>query len=174
METRTGTPLIYASLSFIPQLTPRRQTESVYRHLDIFDTSPATDILPQRLTSITTSPTSGTLLPALTPAQYCPFLDFNVNSELNKFGLHNGGADDAGLLNEKWESIAMMPLDGVDGDDDEWLVLALSDNDFVTQDGYIATGGVRYSDASGAEFDSQALVFRVKLPEHSRPFPRGA
>jgi len=62
----------------------------------------------------------------------------------------------------------MMPVDGEDGDDDEWWVLSLSDNDFITQDGYISTGGIRYVDGSGKNFDSQALLFRVKLPNHSR------
>lgn len=85
--------------------------------------------------------------------------------------MRNGGADDEKCLNEKWESIAMMPVDGKDGDDDEWWVLSMSDNDFVTQDGFISTGDVRFVDASGRNQDNQALLFRVKLPNHSKPFP---
>lgn len=65
-----------------------------------------------------------------------------------------------------------MPVDGKDGDDDEWLVLAISDNDFITQDGYISSGGIRYVDGSGLSLDTQALLFHVKFPKHSRPFPR--
>ena len=68
-------------------------------------------------------------------ATVCPFLDFNINSELNRFGLHNGGDQDAGLLNEKWESIALVPVDGEDGANDEYLLFSASDNDFITQNG---------------------------------------
>ena len=66
-------------------------------------------------------------------ATYCSFLDFNVNSQLERFGVHNGGAQDTGLLNEKWESIATVPVN--DGKDGEYFVFSLSDNDFITQNG---------------------------------------
>ncbi|KAF8424855.1 esterase-like activity of phytase-domain-containing protein [Tirmania nivea] len=146
-------------------------TTSQYRQIDVFDISSASDIKPRNLQTITTSPTSGTLLSNITSAEYCSFMSFNVDSELSKFGLRNGGADDEHCLNEKWESIAMMPVDGKDGDDDEWWVLSLSDNDFITQDGYIATGGTRYAEGSGLNLENQALLFRVTLPKHSNPFP---
>lgn len=145
-------------------------TTSQYRQIDVVDIRKASDIKPRKLQTVTTSPTSGTLLSSITPAMYCPFLNFNVDSELSKFGLRNGGADDENCLNEKWESIAMMPVDGNDGDDDEWWVLSISDNDFITQDGYISTGDIRYVDGSGKNFDNQALLFRVKLPNNSKPF----
>lgn len=66
-----------------------------------------------------------------------------------------------------------MPVDGKDGEDGEWFVLAVSDNDFITQDGFLKGGEIKYKDASGLDLDSQALVFNVRLPAHSRPFPRG-
>jgi hypothetical protein len=75
------------------------------------------------------------------------------------------------LLNEKWESIGMVPVDGKHGDDDEWFVFSLSDNDFITQDGFLNFGQSPYKDASGFNLDNQALVFRIKLPIHSAPFP---
>lgn len=74
-------------------------------------------------------------------SEYCSFLDFNVNSELAKFRLHNGGAQDQYLLNEKWESLALVPVHpSKDGDHDkrgekEYFLFSLSDNDFITQDG---------------------------------------
>jgi hypothetical protein len=44
------------------------------------------------------------------PAAYYPFIDFNDNTQLAKFGLINGGPlNGPGLLNEKWESIALLP-----------------------------------------------------------------
>lgn len=59
----------------------------------------------------------------------------NNNDELAKFGLHNGGDPDSSLLNEKWEGLAIVPVDGKNGDDDWWYVIAVNDNDFITQNG---------------------------------------
>ncbi|KAL8822764.1 MAG: hypothetical protein Q9170_008386, partial [Blastenia crenularia] len=174
---------------------------SIYRHIDIFDVSSATDILSPANDAVNGSIASstGVLNPGIQAAAYCSFLDFNVNSELAKFGLHNGGAQDAGLLNEKWESIAVVPVDGKKGKDGEWFVVSMSDNDFVTQDGefhvsfllvegeisvvlcsgwlanlwwwigYLNGGQYEYSDASGYDLDNQALVFQVKLPKSATP-----
>ncbi|RAL61340.1 hypothetical protein DID88_009476 [Monilinia fructigena] len=80
---------------------------------------------------------NGVLVSGIVAAEYCGWLDFNENTELGKFKAHNGGAVDGGLLNEKWESIAVVPADGVDGTDGEWYIFSLSDNDFITQDGYL-------------------------------------
>ncbi|KAI6714444.1 hypothetical protein JHW43_003104 [Diplocarpon mali] len=76
---------------------------------------------------------SGVLGAGISPATYCPLIDLNLHSQLNRFGAHNGDAQDVWLLNEKWESIGMVPVDGLVGDDDEWLVLSLTNNDFNTQ-----------------------------------------
>lgn len=151
-------------------------TLSVYRHIDVFDISDATDIKGSAYdcTDCSVASDSGVLKTGITPAEYCPFIDFNINEQLNRFGLHNGGEQDAGLLNEKWESIGIVPVDGLVGDDDEWFVFSLSDNDFITQDGHLDGGAFEYSDGSGYNLDNQALVFKISLPEHSRPFPRGS
>lgn len=110
---------------------------SVYRHIDVFDISDATNIKSagNDATNGSIASKTGVLKEGITAATYCSFLDFNVNSELGKFGLHNGGAQDPGLLNEKWESIAVVPVDGKKGKDGEFFVFSLSDNDFITQDG---------------------------------------
>jgi hypothetical protein len=67
---------------------------SVYRHADVFSIASATNIKSpvhdSANGSIASSP--GVLTAGISPAEYCPFLDYNVNSELGKFGLHNGGA----------------------------------------------------------------------------------
>ena len=116
---------------------------SLYRHADIFDisgSSGATDIKSTANDAVTGSIASGTgvLNSGIKAAEYCTFLDYNVNSELGKFGLHNGGAQDQFLLNEKWESLAMVPVDGGEGKDGEWFLFSLSDNDFITQDGMMS------------------------------------
>lgn len=81
---------------------------------------------------------------------------------MGKFGLHDGGAQDSGLLNEKWESLALVPVlsddhkkvrrgggknggkhGGGGGDDDcddnddteDYFLFSLSDNDFRALDG---------------------------------------
>jgi hypothetical protein len=40
----------------------------------------------------------------------------------------------------------------------------LSDNDFITQNGYMDGGKLKYADESGYSLDNQVLVFKVKLP----------
>lgn len=84
-------------------------------------------------------------MPGISPAQLCPFIDYNINSELNKFKtangdvIHNGGAVDVGLLNEKWESIALVPVNNDQGkgrdEKDEYYLITVSDNDFITSNG---------------------------------------
>ena len=85
-----------------------KNTESVYRQIDVISTKHAKAIDKKAFDRVngTVAP-GGVLDDDIKPARYCPFLDFNVNSELGKFGLHNGGAEDGGLLNEKWESISV-------------------------------------------------------------------
>ncbi|KAH9213376.1 esterase-like activity of phytase-domain-containing protein [Leptodontidium sp. 2 PMI_412] len=147
---------------------------SNYRHIDIFDVNSATDIKGSTYdcTNCSVASEAGVLKSGITPAAYCSFIDMNLNSQLNRFGAHNGGAQDADLLNEKWESIGIVPVDGLIGDDDEWFVFSISDNDFITQDGYMNGGAFRYADESGFNLENQALVFKIKLPDHSRPFNR--
>ncbi|KAI4140698.1 MAG: hypothetical protein LQ341_003739 [Variospora aurantia] len=139
---------------------------SIYRHIDVFDISSATNIKSADNDAIDGSIASdeGVLEPGVEAATYCSFLDFNVNSELARLGLRNGGEQGAGLLNEKWESIAVVPADGKKGKDGVFFVLSLSDNDFITQDGYLNNGQYRYTDESGFDLDNQALVFQVQLP----------
>lgn len=147
---------------------------SIYRHADIFSISPntgATNIKSTNNDAVNAAiaSTTGVLNGGINPAAFCTFLDYNVNSELGKFGLHNGGAQDAYLLNEKWESLSLVPVDGQNGDSGEWFLFSLSDNDFVTQDGHLAGGTFTYADKSGFNLDNQALVFQVKLPAKSNP-----
>lgn len=87
---------------------------SNYRHIDIFDVNSATDIKGSTYdcTNCSVASEAGVLKSGITPAAYCSFIDMNLNSQLNRFGAHNGGAQDADLLNEKWESIGIVPVDG--------------------------------------------------------------
>lgn len=74
-------------------------SESVYRQIDVFDVAGATDIRSYDCANCSVAdPDTGVLVDGVTAATYCEFLDFNVNSQLGRFGLHNGGDQDAQLL----------------------------------------------------------------------------
>lgn len=149
-------------------------SNSRYRHIDVYDISKATDIKGPTYdcADCAVASTEGVLKSAITPATYCSWVDFNVNSQLKRFGLHNGGDQDASLLNEKWESIALAPVhpsskdckDGYSTTGGEYFLFSLSDDDFITQDGFMNGGKLPYADESGYNLDNQVLVFKVKLP----------
>lgn len=94
-------------------------------------------------------PAADKLVDGITPAELCPFLDYNINSELNKFKtaegdvVHNGAPVNLGLLNEKWEALALVPVNPEKGKgkassckgQDEYYLITLSDNDFITNNG---------------------------------------
>lgn len=145
------------------------RSQSVYRNIDVFDIAAATDIkATYDCAACAIATTKAVLDENIAPAEYCPWLDFNVDAQLARFGLHNGGEQDASLLNEKWESIALAPVDpknDVDGGGDEFFLFSLSDNDFITQDGFMDGGKLPYADSSGYNLDSQALVFKVRIPK---------
>lgn len=121
------------------------ETRSVYRHADVFSVlnsnTSVTDIKGKKDYDTATgavASSSGVLKEGINPAEYCSFLDYNVNSELAKFKLHNGGPKDRTLLNEKWESLAVVPAnpDEKDGKGEkEYFLVSFSDNDFMTQNG---------------------------------------
>ncbi|KAH7356216.1 esterase-like activity of phytase-domain-containing protein [Pyrenochaeta sp. MPI-SDFR-AT-0127] len=155
------------------------KSESIYRNADIIDISKATnvkgtaDAFDGQIAS-----KDGVLKSGIVPATYCPWLSYNNNEQLNRFGVRNGGAQDENLLNEKWESFAILPVD--DDDDDkkgkkdkedgkEYFLISFSDNDFITQDGFINFGKFPYKDETGFNLDTQVLVFKVKLPKGSDP-----
>lgn len=66
------------------------------------------------------------------------------------------------MQNEKWESIGKVPVDPRVSNG-EFYVFSLSDNDFITQKGFMNGGKLPYSDESGYSLDSQALVFKVRI-----------
>lgn len=111
---------------------------------------------------------SKTHIPVLIPLTPHLLPDFNNNEQLSRFDLHNGGAQDAQLLNEKWESLALVPVNP-DVTDGQYFLLSMSDNDFITQNGHLNGGKFNYSDASGFNLDSQLLAFRVTLPSGAAP-----
>ncbi|KLJ08083.1 hypothetical protein EMPG_16472 [Blastomyces silverae] len=154
------------------------ESRSVYRQADVFAiTSSTTDIKSEKYDAATGSIASdkGELNDGIEPVEYCEFIDYNLESELGKFGLHNGGEQDKMLLNEKWESLALVPVDERDcvgkgrgrgngkGGEKEYFLISFSDNDYITQDGHLNFGKFKYEDTSGFDLDTQALVFRISF-----------
>ncbi|CAI6340151.1 unnamed protein product [Periconia digitata] len=149
-------------------------SESIYRNADVFDISKATNIKGKKNDDFGGAVASkkGKLDDDIVPAEYCEWLSFNNNDQLKRFGAHNGGEQDAGLLNEKWESFALGKVDGkfeTKGEGDEYYLISFSDNDFITQNGFINSGKNTYKDGSGFNLDTQVLVFKVRLPKGSDP-----
>lgn len=75
-------------------------------HSDIFDissSSGATDIksTANDATNGSIASSTGVLDVGIKAAEHCTFLDYNINAQFGRFRLHNGGAQDATLLNEK-------------------------------------------------------------------------
>jgi len=140
---------------------------SVYRSVDLIDISEATNIAGSAYDQPGQSVAPlGVLNGSVKPVAYQRFLNINDNTELNRFGLHNGLPNDANDLYEKWESMAVVPVDDPEAPDDYFLFVG-SDNDFITQQGFMA--GEPYQDASGNNVDTLVLVYRVSLPTYVRP-----
>jgi hypothetical protein len=138
-----------------------KDSDSVYRSIDLFDTTGATNIAGTEFDRTKPVAPGGELDAAVTPAKYTRFIDMNDNAQLNRFGLHNGAPNDANALYEKWEGLALLPaLD--DAAPNDYFLFVINDNDFLTQDGSMQ--GTAYKDSSGADVDSMVLVYRIALP----------
>jgi hypothetical protein len=103
---------------------------------------------------------------SVTPVKYAKFIDINDNTQLNRFGLHNGEPNDTNALYEKWESMALLPAMDDSAPNDYFLVVG-SDNDFITTKGSMQ--GKPYSDAIGKDIDTVVLVYRITLPDGMKP-----
>jgi hypothetical protein len=73
-------------------------TESSFRNIGVFDVAKATNVKDTYDAKGASFAPKGVLVSGVTPAEVCDWIDFNVNDQLKRFGLHNGGANDAGLL----------------------------------------------------------------------------
>jgi hypothetical protein len=143
-----------------------KKDASDYRKVELLDIAGASDIAGGKYDAVgaAVSP-MGVLDPAIVPARLSDFLDINNNAQLTRFGLHNGAPNDRNDLYEKWESMALAPVEDPAAPDDYFLFTG-SDNDFITQHGMMA--GKPYADASGANVDTLVLVWRVTLPKSGR------
>jgi hypothetical protein len=134
---------------------------SLYRKIELLDTSMATNIAGSRYDSGISLAPQGNLDPAIVPATLHDFIDINDNAQLTKFGLHNGQPYDRNDLSEKWEAMGLVPAMDPAHPRDFFLFVA-NDNDFLTQNGFQV--GTPYKDDGGVDVDTMFLVYRVTLP----------
>jgi hypothetical protein len=134
---------------------------SRYRKIEILDTSNATNIAGSSYDGFVPVAPKGKLEDSVVPATLTSFIDINDNTQLNKFGLHNGEPKDRDDLGEKWEGMTLVPALDPANPRDYFLVVS-NDNDFITQNGFQV--GAPYKDESGVDIDTLFLVYRVTLP----------
>ncbi|GAV28656.1 hypothetical protein PMKS-002130 [Pichia membranifaciens] len=135
-------------------------TRAIFKHVDFWSLTDAENIVGKyddAGAQISTS--KGVLSSNITPATHYSFIDMLDETELAKFNLHNGGTDDDHMLNEKWEGIALVPVQCTT---DEYFLLLISDNDYKTTDGFLNYGKIAFD--SGIDVDTQTLMFHIKLP----------
>ncbi|KAJ3861321.1 esterase-like activity of phytase-domain-containing protein [Lentinula novae-zelandiae] len=143
--------------------TSSSDTTSKYKQADLFSIANATNIAGSKFDDPSNPVAPGGVLDdSVTPATYVSFVNYIDDDQLARFGLHNGDEEDSTLVNEKWESLALAPVNDPANPDDYFLFTA-SDNDFLTEDGISI--GVPYN--AGVNVDNQFLVFQVTLPSVS-------
>ncbi|PPQ92636.1 hypothetical protein CVT25_007715 [Psilocybe cyanescens] len=134
--------------------------KSSYKQIDLFSISSASDIHGSRFDD-PANPVSpgGVLDSSIVPAQYVSFVSLIDPVQLARFGLHNGKPADQTLIDGKWESLALAPVNDPQFPDDYFLFTA-ADNDFLSTQG--VSLGVPFN--AGIDVDNQFMVFRVTLP----------
>lgn len=167
-RTATSSELHYLNenqLLFLPRDSDRGYTQpnltSIFRYIDIVDINHSTNLANKPIydnSTGTVAPDGEILLQGIVAGTTYSFIDFNIESELQKIGLHNGAPDLPTDLDEKWESIAIAPANTGKND---YFIFSMSDNDFITQNGSL--NGQPYVDNSGNNVPTQVLVFWVTL-----------
>lgn len=154
-------------------------TPSVYRQIDIIDVATATNFA----TNATVNSYTGAVAPGGTPpaslaaeeATYCSFINFNNNTDLSRFGVHNGAPGGTSELDEKWESIAVVPVPASleFAGANEYFVISMSDNDFITANGVYGCANedcTSYSDPTAQQYGdnpTQVMIFQANLPNYN-------
>ncbi|KAJ2988943.1 hypothetical protein NUW54_g8948 [Trametes sanguinea] len=134
--------------------------KSSYKQADLLDIRNATDIHGTKFDDPAHPiAVNGVLDQSITPGTYLSFVDFIDDTQLARFGVHNGKPVDQTLIDAKWESLALAPCLDPNFPDDFFLFTA-ADNDFISTQG-VSLG--KPFDA-GLDVDNQFMVFRLTLP----------
>ena len=113
---------------------------------------------------------SGSLPAALAPVRRQDLVDLLDVTQLAKFGLNAGSIHDQDTLCEKWEALALVPMQDA-GNPDDFLLLVGNDNDFKAPQ-TIHNGQV--VGTNGVVVDHMLLAYRVTLPGVGAPRPPNA
>lgn len=149
-------------------------SDSSYKNAALISTDGATNIAGTKYDSAA-NPVSpgGKLVADIKDIQTQDFVSFVDKDQLAKFGLHTGGAIDQTLIASKLESLALVPADK-SNDDQDYFLITVSDNDFITTQGKQAgqingTGQYvlqSYQDPYAVQYgsqDTQVFVYRVTI-----------
>ncbi|KAG9223789.1 hypothetical protein CCMSSC00406_0004870 [Pleurotus cornucopiae] len=130
--------------------------DASYKHADLVDISQATNIRGSKFDN-PANPVApgGKLDKSVTPATLTEFVDFIDKDQLARFGEPN----DETLIDAKWESFTLAPVDDPVFPNDYFLFIA-SDNDFISTHGISL--GQPFN--AGLDVDNQWIVVRVTLP----------
>ncbi len=115
-------------------IVPLHQLTSIFcRQADLLDISSATDIHGTKFDD-PTNPIAkkGALDKDITPGTYKSFVSFIDDTQLARFGLHNGKPADQTLIDAKWESLALAPCFDSDFPDDFFLFTAVRREDLCS------------------------------------------
>jgi hypothetical protein len=101
-------------------------TQSAYKQADLLSVAGATNLAGSAADAAagTVAP-GGTLNKSVTPATYVPFVSLIDGTQLGRFAVHNGGDADQQLIDAKWESLALAPVEDKDFPDDYFLFTAV-------------------------------------------------
>ena len=110
---------------------------------------------------------AGTLPAGVAAMQRFDLIDMLDPIQLARFGLNNSTNQDANTISEKWESLALMPLNDPTATND-FLLLVMNDNDFKASTVY-HNGVVVGSNAPPV--DNMMFAYRLSLPTYAASVP---
>ena len=144
----------------------------VYKKIVLFSTDNSTNIAGSGYDLEAGAPgarslPSGSLSAAVAPVRRQDFVDLLDPDQLAKFGLNASAIHDQDTLCEKWEALALVPLQDAANPDD-FLLLVGNDNDFKSPLTYHNGQVVGTNDVV---VDHMLLAYRVTLPGVGAPRP---
>lgn len=113
---------------------------------------------------------AGNLPSDVAPLKRTDLVDILDPAQLAKFGLNNSTNQNTNTLSEKWEGLALIPLNEPEAPDD-FLLLVMNDNDFKAP--IVYHNGVPVG-TNDPPVDTMVLAYRVALPNYNAPVPANA
>lgn len=145
---------------------------STYKRIVLASTAGASNILNTVYDLEKGAPGQVSLPSASLPADIAPVQRFDLVDmidpvQLARFGLNNSANQDANTLSEKWEGLALLPMNDAAAPDD-FLLLAMNDNDFKAP--VVYHNGIPVG-TNDVPVDTMMLAYRVSLPTFAAAAP---